>query len=129
MARLSAALANTHTAGELQSRARIEQPAVAELKALSDIDFAHIELDAASLELNQERHSDDLRLGRPPFGARSPGALMNAMSRTLRQFRPEVPVAASEEALIAEARLMSVVKGIHELKVEIEAQRKRAQSA
>lgn len=129
MARLSAALGNTHTAGGPSARAAIEQPAIAELKALAEIDVAHIDLDPNAFDLGSDRHSDDLRLGRPPRRPKSPAAVTRSMARALRQFQPEAPVAASEEALVAEARLMSVVRGIHELKVEIETQRRRAQSA
>ncbi len=129
MARLSAALANTHTAGGTSRRGAVEQPAIAELKALAEIDVAHIDLDPNAFDFGSERHSDDLRLGRPPRRSKSPAAVTRSMARALRQFQPDAPVAASEEALVAEARLMSVVRGIHDLKVEIEAQRRRAQTA
>ena len=112
-----------------------DAPAVAELRALADIDVAHLpehlDLDAvdrAGRLLDARSHADDLRLPPPPRQTRIGGELSRNMADSIETYRQrrDVPVAADPAALEAEARLMAACEGICRFQDHIFGARQRA---
>jgi hypothetical protein len=106
---------------------------VAELEALAQVDIVRAEhLDLASIAdagqvFERRSHSDDLRLPPPPFRSQDGDAIFRQLGRAVDTFTKNggMPVAASEPALTAEAKMMTVLRGIHRLELEIHARRDR----
>ena len=67
--------------------------------------------------------SDDLRLPAPPIRARDGGELYKMFSGLVARFeRGLAPVAAPRESAEAEARMVTLLRGIHRLESEIRDQ-------
>lgn len=107
--------------------------ALAELEALREVDFvAGAELISAEAPaLRSAGGADHLRLPPPPVRASEGYALFAAMGRTVERFEAHraAPSAAGPDALIAEARMMALVRGLHGLEQEIRTQIARNQKA
>lgn len=108
--------------------------AFAELSALQEADLAPIEALALSLErsfLHQPQSADHLRLPPPPVRAASGYALFSAMGRAVACFeKSKAEVLPGERAaLVAEARMMALLRGIHGLEQQIRDQMSRSQRA
>jgi hypothetical protein len=114
--------------------AEITSPGVMidELEALRSLDLvappeAVPELPEAASELRAPPSSDRLRLGPPPMRAKEGYALYQSMGRAVACFEAcgGSPIAADERALVAEARLMTLVRGIHALEHQIRTEMAR----
>ncbi len=126
--RFSAAFQGSNLATEQGPTAGTEQPGIAQLKALQQVDIAlapeHIDFEGR-MRANPFASSgspDDLRLPPPPQPALDGPAMMQATSRAMAQFQSQStkPVSMDREALLAEGRMMAVLGGIDRLKVEIQ---------
>lgn len=113
-----------------------EQLGLAEIAALNQVDVAlpPEQLDLGALEaagrlLEARSHTDDLRLPPPPVQARDGSALFAALTRAVDTFQAKAhqPVAASEAAVLAEGRMMSLFRGLQKLQLEIHDLREQRQ--
>lgn len=133
-AHLGAMLPRTSNAFVEGGQLSVEQPAVAELQALANVDIAHLPehmdldaIDRAGRLLEARSHADDLRLPAPPVRTRSGGELQRNMASSIATYRArrDVPVAADAAALEAEARLMAACDGICRFQDQIFGARRR----
>lgn len=104
----------------------------AELEALKSVDIVSAEdLDLSALgeswTSDRVGHADDLRLPPPPFRSHDGEAVFQKLGKAVDTFtkKSHLPVAASSDALTAETKMMTVLRGIHALEVEIYARRDR----
>ena len=114
---------------------RVDQPVVAELKALSAVDVAllpeHADLDAFDASrglLDVRSTADELRLPPPPLRSRSGPAMYRAVSEVVSRFARTAhrPVSVKPGALEAEARMVAVCRGIGRFCHDVEGARGRA---
>jgi hypothetical protein len=75
--------------------------------------------------------ADDLRLPAPPTLAQDARALFQGAARVLSSYRSQAssPVVADPKALVAEARMVALLTGIHRLQLEIRSRAAETQSA
>lgn len=106
----------------------------AELQALREIDVVALpellELAPTSLEAKPAA-ADRLRLPPPPVRAHEGQALFTSMGRAVECFdrTQKQPVSSPEAAVLAEAKMIGLIRGIHGLEQEIRqeiARRRRA---
>jgi hypothetical protein len=78
--------------------------------------------------LGAEHHPDRLRLPPPPVRAPDGHALFMHVGRAVARFQrtESQPVAASAEVVVREAKLMGLLRGIHDLETQIRAEISRA---
>jgi len=119
-------------------RPGVEQPGVAQLKALQRVDMAlapeQVDLEGrfrAGRFADLSGSGDDLRLPPPPRPATDGAEIMRATGRTLERFGAQAaqPVGAEAEALVAEGRMMALLGGIDQLKLEIRSRAERERFA
>lgn len=130
-AKLPAMMSNSNA---LVRDARGTGPGIRELQALRSVDApkALRPLDEKALErsaamLDARSHSDDLRLPPPPKRSPSGAALYRTISSSVAKFneRAAEPVAADEDAVAAETRLMAACQGICSFQEQIFGNRDR----
>jgi hypothetical protein len=111
--------------------------AIGEIEALRELDLVALpealEIGAGGNLLSPAAFAsgDHLRLPVPPVRARDGLALFSALGQALDRFAAcsDQPTSASEHAVLAEARMMALLRGIHGLEQEIRDQLARRKKA
>jgi len=102
--------------------ARSDRPSIDELNALRDLEIVDVSpLSGMGRAVAPPASADHLRLPPPPRRAATGYALYVALGRALERFDHtfRLPVAASREAVAAEARMMTLLGGIHGIERDI----------